>query len=133
MVSRLSNLADESPWCGDWFATRIIERRMQPTVQVHYRRFARTSTLNGENLRLTIDYQLQRSPADGWNVASTSENLNHGQRVSTTEAEILELKFHNRMPHLFKELLRTFAIQPASFSKYRTAMATCPVEEQVNA
>ncbi len=140
VISRLSNLTDQTPWCGDWFAARIIERRMQPTVQVHYRRFARTSTLGGESLRLTIDSQLQARPDDGWNVVSTSENANR-ERINATDAEILELKFHNQMPHLFKELLRTFAIPATGFSKFRTAidaweLATvtpeCPATTAVN-
>ncbi|TWU35730.1 VTC domain protein [Novipirellula aureliae] len=121
-VSRLTNLADQSPWCGDWFAARIIERRMHPTIQVHYRRFARTSTLSTNHLRLTIDSRLQTSPANGWNVASTSDRANQSQRVSATDVEILELKFQNQMPHLFKELLRTYAIAETGFSKYRTSV-----------
>ncbi|MGB7325581.1 MAG: polyphosphate polymerase domain-containing protein [Rubripirellula sp.] len=121
--SRLSELTDPTTWCGDWFSDRVAKRRLQPTVQVHYRRFARTSTLNGESLRLTIDSQLQASPIDGWNVASTSDAANHSKRMGITTDEILELKFHNQMPHLFKELLRTFAIPATGFSKYRTAVA----------
>jgi VTC domain len=126
-LTHLSDLTNDSPWCGDWFTGRIIERRLQPTVQVHYRRFARMSTLGGESLRLTIDSQLQSSPANGWNIASTSDRCDPSRRFSSASAEVLELKFHRRMPHLFKELLRTFAIPLASFSKYRTAcVAACP-------
>jgi SPX domain protein involved in polyphosphate accumulation len=126
-VTHLSDLENDSPWCGDWFTGRIIERRLQPTVQVHYRRFARMSTLGGESMRLTIDSQLQSSPANGWNIASTSEHSDPSQRLSAASAEVLELKFHRRMPHLFKELLREFPIPLASFSKYRTAcVAACP-------
>ncbi len=121
VVARLSDLSDPTAWCGSWFATRVSERRLQPTVQVHYRRFARTSTLGGENMRLTIDSQLQASAADGWNVASTSDAANQ-DRIRATDAEILELKFHNTMPVLFKELLMTFAIPVTGFSKYRTAV-----------
>ncbi len=123
VVARLSHLSDQTPWCGDWFATRIIERRLQPTIQVHYRRFARTSTFGSESLRLTIDSHLQASSACGWLVASTSDKVNRRQRLNATNVEILELKFHNQMPHLFKELLRTFAIPATGFSKYRTAVA----------
>ncbi len=123
VVARLSNLADQAPWCGEWFASRILERRLQPTVQIHYRRFARTSTLDGESLRLTIDSHLQTSPAHGWHVAATSDSVNRCLRMHATDTEVLELKFHNRMPYLFKELLRSFAIPATSFSKYRTAVA----------
>ncbi|TWU55543.1 polyphosphate polymerase domain-containing protein [Rubripirellula reticaptiva] len=124
--SRLTDLSDQTAWCGDWFSDRVVQRQLQPTVQVHYRRFARTSILGGESLRLTIDSQLQASPIDGWNVASTSDVANHAKRMAITSDEILELKFHNQMPHLFKELLRTFAIPATGFSKYRTAVANIP-------
>lgn len=134
VVSRLSDLSDLRTWCGDWFAARIVERRLQPTVQVHYRRFARTSTLDGESLRLTIDSHLQVSPANRWNVASSSEI--GPQRIHSTAPEILELKFHNQMPHLFKELLRTFAIPATAFSKYRTSVELSaganPVSQAIN-
>ncbi len=36
VISRLSDFANQTPWCGDCFAGRIIERRLQPTVQIHY-------------------------------------------------------------------------------------------------
>ncbi len=108
-------------WCGDWFIDRLKERRLQPTVQVHYRRFARTSVLGGECLRLTIDSHLQASRAEGWNVGSSTD-VNRCLRYSATDTEILELKFHNQMPHLFKDLLRAFSIPATKFSKYRTAV-----------
>ena len=72
----------------------------------------------GESLRLTIDSQLQASRARGWRVASTSDAASRTERVDVAEVEILELKFHNQMPHLFKELLRTFPLRSTGFSKY---------------
>ncbi|TWU48516.1 VTC domain protein [Rubripirellula tenax] len=122
VVRRLTDDSEPTLWCGDWFVSRIAERRLQPTVQVHYRRFARTSTLGGESLRLTIDSHLQASPANGWQVAASSDNANRTARIDTADIEILELKFLNQMPHLFKELLRTFAIPATGFSKYRAAV-----------
>lgn len=124
VVSHLSqcNSESESEWCGDWFATRVAERRMRPTIQVHYRRFARTSNIHGENLRLTIDSHMETSPARDWRVACTSDRNNRSERVKSTEVEVLELKFHNHMPPLFKELLRTYSIPTTGFSKYRTSV-----------
>ncbi len=115
---------DRSGWCADWFMDRITERRLQPAIQIGYRRFARTSTLGGENLRLTIDSHMVARPTDHWKV---SADFREGS-ASIADCEILELKFHDRMPHLFKELLRTFTIPATGFSKYRTAMTHrgCP-------
>lgn len=53
--THVANMQPTDGWCGDWFLNRITERCLQPAIQIAYRRFARTSTLNGENLRLTID------------------------------------------------------------------------------
>lgn len=109
---------DRPPWCADWFIDRIVHRRLQPAIQIGYRRFARTSTLGDEHLRLTIDSQIAATPSNGWNVSGTCS----GALGSIADCEILELKFHNQMPHLFKELLRQFAVPATGFSKYRTAM-----------
>lgn len=105
-------------WCGDWFMQRIVDRQLHPAIQIAYRRFARTSMINGESLRLTIDSQMRAGATDGWRVSSDSSE---GYR-QIDGGEILELKFHNKMPHLFKELLRTFPIPVTGFSKYRTAI-----------
>lgn len=116
---------DRAAWCADWFIDRIVQRRLQPAIQIGYRRFVRTSTLGNENLRLTIDSQIAATPTDGWRVSSTHSN----PLSAIAECEILELKFHNQMPHLFKELLRQFSIPATGFSKYRTAMTCCKGRE----
>ncbi len=121
VLDRLSSLSDGTAWSGDWFSQRILARQMQPAVQVHYLRFARTAVLGGESLRLTIDSQLHASPSYGWHVSSQSSNSEVSERTAAG-TEILELKFHHRMPPLFKELLRTFPIPATGFSKYRTAV-----------
>ncbi|MCM2374997.1 polyphosphate polymerase domain-containing protein [Aporhodopirellula aestuarii] len=115
----------EDVWCGDWFMRRLVKRNLAPAVQIAYRRFARTSMIDGENLRLTIDSNLTAAPADNWNVAGKHDDFLEGDRNafrSIGNFEILELKFQNSMPHLFKELLRTFPIPGTNFSKYRTAI-----------
>ncbi|QDS94024.1 VTC domain protein [Roseimaritima multifibrata] len=106
------------PWCGDWFLKRIAERRLQPAVQIGYRRFARTSMLNGENLRLTIDSHMSTGPVDDWKVSTGGAR----QDLAIGEHEILELKFNNQMPALFKKLLRTFPIPATGFSKFRSGI-----------
>ena len=120
------SLPSEQPqvWCGDWFNERMTERRLQPAIQVHYRRFARTATIHDENLRLTIDSQLQASRVDGWHDTLIANHPSHASRFNLSPVHILELKFHNHMPLLFKELLSKFAIPAGGFSKFRTAVST---------
>lgn len=119
------NADDADLWCGDWFINRIADRRLTPAIQIAYRRFARTTTVNDENLRLTIDSNMAACAPNGWNVATprhdASSALNRGFR-SIGDFEILELKFQNQMPTIFKELLSSFPIPGTKFSKFRTGM-----------
>ncbi|MEZ6134836.1 MAG: polyphosphate polymerase domain-containing protein [Pirellulaceae bacterium] len=115
---------NDRTWCGEWFAKRMADRGLQPAIQVHYRRFARTATLANESLRLTIDSQLQASRVEGWHDSLINSRSNNEVRRDAPTVHILELKFHNRMPKLFKELLTQFLIPASRFSKYRTAVNT---------
>jgi hypothetical protein len=121
--------SDHANWCGDWFVQRIADRSLRPAVQVHYRRFARTSTLEGESLRLTIDSHLQASRVSGWDDSLVRNQSSGERRQNVSPVQILELKFHNQMPWLFKELLRKFAIPASGFSKYRSAVDGCQLLE----
>jgi hypothetical protein len=106
-------------WCGRWFLDRINRRDLQPAVQVAYCRFVRAAVIDGRHLRLTIDSGLSAQRANGWAPATVDQGI----RINAPQ--VLELKFYNRMPHLFKELLRTFTIPASGFSKYRTAVEAC--------
>lgn len=109
----------QDPWCGDWFLDRIQHKGLQPVVQIAYRRFARTSVISGQNVRLTIDDSMTASSSAGWKVPSTSHFVPH---VEFGDCKVLELKFNGPTPPIFKDLLRTFTIPASGFSKYRDAM-----------
>jgi hypothetical protein len=119
----VSSATEQHSWCGDWFADRIAERQLQPAVMVHYRRFARMSHIGEEDLRLTIDTHLGASPVNGWTVLPRTDVANSEQTIAS--GSILELKFHNVLPALFKQLLQQYPISAANFSKYRTAFSAC--------
>lgn len=109
--------------CDDWFVQRIAKRQLQPAAQIVYRRFARTSMLNGQALRLTIDSSMFASAVTGWRVPRSSP-MGTKPQMAFGDCEILELKFNGPMPHLFKMLLQEFTLPMSGFSKYRTAMQT---------
>jgi hypothetical protein len=119
------NIRDRDPqlWCGDWFLERMRERRLVPAMQLYYRRFARESNIEGESLRLTIDSQLQATPVNGWNDSLLFGRMSTSAPITVSDQQILELKFHNHMPTLFKDLLRRFALSSRGFSKYRSAVS----------
>ena len=50
-------------WTGTWFHDRVSARRLQPLVQVSYRRMARLMTGPHGTVRLTVDDQLRALPA----------------------------------------------------------------------
>ncbi len=145
LSARLATVTDPAaveavndPWCGDWFLQRVAKRALRPMVQVSYRRFARTAIIAGESLRLTIDSHMRARPVDGWRVAHNSavgktsayqaaeppnEALSpYNGELPFGESQILELKFHNHMPQLFKQLLLSLAIPTSGFSKYSHAV-----------
>jgi hypothetical protein len=125
-VAERSNLQlhseDALPWCGDWFIECVVQRRLKPTVLVHYRRFARTARIDGADLRLTIDSEMQARPMHDWKIAPRE---GHALAEIGPPGKILELKFHNTMPALFKQLLQQYPILATRFSKFRTAVETC--------
>ncbi|WP_253155653.1 polyphosphate polymerase domain-containing protein [Stieleria tagensis] len=117
-------------WCGDWFLQRVTERHLLPAIQIAYRRFARTRVVGQETLRLTIDSQMKARPIDGWNVA-TESGAPLCPAVSFGHYEVLELKFHDQMPSLFKQLLTQFVIPGTGFSKYRAALVATDIVPEI--
>ncbi|QDT41723.1 VTC domain protein [Gimesia alba] len=109
----------ESLWTGAWFQQRVLQKNLQPTALVHYQRFAQTARHQNRTIRLTIDSQLTGCRSSLWEVPNRAPRWTS----LSPEIEILELKFHNVLPPLFKKLLLEFPILSTGFSKYRTVMA----------
>lgn len=114
-------LGGEPPadWCGAWFREVIDRKALQPRCYITYQRFARVGAADGEPVRLTVDRMVRCAPANALDFRPVQE-------PREVPAVILELKFRNpAMPRLYKELVRQFALQPASASKYRKAVEVC--------
>ncbi|MEM6471195.1 MAG: polyphosphate polymerase domain-containing protein [Planctomycetota bacterium] len=134
-LSRSTGKYDDA-WCGNWFLDRVTSRGLQPAIQISYQRFARVATIDGREMRLTIDSEMKAGDVhacNAWNVASQSNSVDPSgvryESVGFGDCEILELKFHDTMPPLFKKLLQTFTLPSTGFSKYRTAIrAVSPAE-----
>jgi len=118
----LSRLVDqESPaWAGDWFRSRLREQHLEPRCEVMYRRLARVGEADGEPVRLTLDREIYCAPALGLELGEPDR-----ARFSEIQRTILELKFRDALPRLFKELIREFELEPTSSSKYRRAITLC--------
>lgn len=111
----------QTDWQGDWFRKRVCDRSLEPAVQISYRRFARSAGPDQNSARLTIDSQMKARPSNGWTVTSAADD-DQVEWEQISSREVLELKFHDVMPELFKNLLREFVIPATGFSKYRLAM-----------
>jgi VTC domain len=104
-----------SGWAGTWFQRRLRVRRLQPLVQVSYRRMARVMDGAHGTVRLTVDEQLRTLPALDFEFRADS-----GRPVLADRA-IVEIKFRKSLPAKFKELIETHRLVPARLSKYRLA------------
>ena len=117
-VEDLGILQEETPvpgWAGTWFHDRVSARRLQPLVQVSYRRMARQMSGEHGTVRLTVDDQLRALPALDY------EFRDEAGRPVLSDRVIVELKYRIALPAIFKQLIETHALVPARVSKYRLA------------
>lgn len=108
--------AGTSPQAAAWFLERALKKGVAPTARVGYRRTA----FYGPAVRVTMDENLIGVPARGWEV----EPLRDGRELLPGGA-LLELKFHDAMPDLFRRLLPELPLKTARVSKYRRCVALC--------
>jgi hypothetical protein len=106
-------------WAGTWFREALAERQLVPCCQVAYRRLAREGETEGGPVRLTLDREIHCAGAAG---LVPARELEHALSIPVT---LLELKYRNAFPRLFRELIDTFGLAPAAASKYRRAAEAC--------
>ena len=109
---------EDSNWDGNWFRAHVDGLGLRPVCQVTYQRFACVGTSIFGPIRLTMDSQLRCQPANGWTVPS--EPLASGALLQ--DRQILELKFCDTIPNLFRDLIRDLHLNIATFSKYRQSV-----------
>lgn len=115
----LATPEDPGEWAGAWFRQAMEEHRLRPVCQVAYRRLAREGETEGAPVRLTVDREIRSARAAGLCPAWQQEPQ---RPIPLT---VLELKFRQGLPRLFKELIRTFGLTAAAESKYRRAADAC--------
>ncbi|MBI5757411.1 MAG: polyphosphate polymerase domain-containing protein [Planctomycetales bacterium] len=118
---RLLTQPDVPAWDGEWFRKRLDRQSLRPVCQVTYQRFVRIGAATDGPIRLTIDGTLRATTAADWHVPSDAipgESLINGQRI-------VELKFCETLPTLFRGLIQDYQLQLTSFSKYRTSVEAC--------
>lgn len=112
-LGRLANGALESTWPGGWFSDRLRLRRLSPVCQLSYSRTARVGRNEHGAFRLTLDEDLSAQV-----VETTAFRDADGVELLAGQT-ILEMKFVNTMPAVFKRIIEDFRLEPTQVSKYR--------------
>jgi hypothetical protein len=107
-------------WPAGWFLDQALKKRVAPTCRVGYFRTAFFGTSGGQTVRLTIDESLVGAPARGWDAPP----LHEGAELLPGGA-LLELKFQNSLPELFRRLQAELPPRTARVSKYRRCVQVC--------
>lgn len=115
-LSKLEQDEDDREWVARWFLRRMKVRGLRTVCEVSYERTARVGWTSNGPIRLTLDEGLEGV------VNSGTSFLDRG-RIPVLDASktILELKYREVVPVLFKELIEAFRLQSSAFSKYRAA------------
>ena len=117
-LPRLEHHEADASWVGHWFHRRLLVRSLHPVCQVTYDRTARIAPTAEGLVRLTLDSNLRATLVDAAAfAANTGEEFLAGHNI-------LELKYHARVPAVFRRLIEEFALKPQTASKYRLAAAT---------
>jgi hypothetical protein len=117
-IDRLSELLTDRAWPGEWFHRRLLLRQIKPVAELSYNRIARFARTAEGPARLTLDEDLRAVP-----VTSPCFSVLEGQLVLPGQM-ILELKYRQHPPAIFKRLVEEFALEPQRTSKYRLGMAS---------
>jgi hypothetical protein len=124
-LRRLQDHEADDRWIGHWFHRRLLARRLRPVCQVTYDRMARVVSTAEGVVRLTLDGNLRATPVD---VPAFVEDAGD---AFLEGRNILELKYHARVPAVFRRLIEEFALKPQTASKYRLATAAIRQPERV--
>jgi hypothetical protein len=114
-------------WAAHWFHRRLLVRRLRPVCQITYDRIARVASTAEGVVRLTLDANLRAAAID------TPAFSGDTGAPFFPGRNILELKYHARVPALFRRLIEEFALKPATASKYRLGVAAISHPERAGA
>ena len=118
-VGELAKLHGGKPspeWDGYWFHRRVVARGLRPVCQVAYHRTARVGTSHAGPIRLTIDQNLHARTAEGVIFDHTEQGAN-----LLDNRLIVEMKFREGLPELFRRAIEEFGLRPGTISKYKLA------------
>jgi len=127
LASYMAGATPPAGWAATWFLDRALKKRFAPVCRVAYDRTAFFGMAGGQSVRLTIDENVIGVPARGWEAQPLSEGLE-----LLSGSALLELKFQDSIPELFRELLPELPAQTARVSKYRRCIQMCGLAPAVS-
>jgi hypothetical protein len=117
-LDRLGVAHSDPDWAGAWFHRRLRLREINPVCQLSYARMARVARTSEGPVRLTMDDDVRVAAASVARFGPTMGAPIVENRV------ILELKYRDELPLIFKRLVAEFLLAPQPASKYRLGVAT---------
>ncbi len=121
------DISDEARRTLGDFVFQMCLHRAVPKVFVACYREAFESRIPGEDVRLTVDRDLEYQHAEGFGFAPSDRRwaaIHEGDDTRPAYGKrraMLELKFNGSPPRWMTELVRHFNLQREAFSKYTTA------------
>ncbi len=115
---------DPGSWSGRWFHRRLALRKLQPVCEISYHRVARGIDGPSGPVRLTLDERLtaHRIERPVFGEVTDGRTFVDGQMI-------LELKYREPAPAVFKRLVEEFGLVPCAVSKYRLGMTALEAVE----
>jgi hypothetical protein len=107
-------------WKAGWFLEYALKKQVAPACRVGYRRTAYYGMSGRQSVRLTIDENMIGVVARGWEAHPLQDGLE-----LLPGGALLELKFQDTMPELFRTLLPDLPARAARVSKYRRCVRLC--------
>ena len=105
-----------STWSGHWYRERFRALQLRSVCQIRYSRTARVATSPLGTIRLTLDEGMVALPQSRLQFDTLAPV------VLVDAPVILELKYRQEMPTIFKQLVQRFRLEPRAFSKYKLAV-----------
>ncbi len=121
----VSTLRVPRQWSGSWFEQRLVIRRLRPACQISYWRLARIADAEYGPVRLTLDSDVRALPTH-----ALEFTRREGVPILPNQA-VLELKFRERLPAVFRQLVEEFRLAPQRASKYRAAVTALDLIPEV--
>ncbi len=125
-LNRLTGGIVDHDWAGHWFHRRLMARSLRPVCQISYDRMARVARSADGPARLTLDAGVRAT-----RITAPRFEAHMGDEVLEGRL-VLELRYHARVPALFRRLIEDLALTPRTASKYRLGMESAGMGDRLD-